>query len=170
TKARLYINQALRDGTTYEPILQQLAADGHAHITYDNLATWCKTGYIDWLRDQEKFEQLVLAMDKTQSQKTPATKKKKFRALSELDFAIQLHTAARQFNLEKFSEHLETKPENFLRLVQTNAMHERNAILRDRHELELKKVAAKKPKRVTTPKRGGVTPEELERLTRRMNL
>lgn len=169
-KVRLSINQALRDGQTYDEILKQLATGGHVHITYDNVATWFKTGYADWLRDQEHFEKLVLTTDATRKTKPSRKNRKNFRILSELDLAVQLHTAARKFNLEKFCEHLDGKPEIFLRLVHANALHERNAILRDRNAIELKKIKNKKPAKRAEPKRGGITLEELERIDERMRL
>jgi hypothetical protein len=172
-KARLYINQSLRDGATYGEILEQLANDGHTHISYENLVNWYRTGFVDWLRDQEHFEKLVLTTDGTSAQTTPPpTRRKKFRTLSELDFTVLLNNAAREFNLEKLRDQIAAEPNTFFRLVQANAMHERNAILRDRNEIELKKMARKKKaeQRAAMPKRGGVTHEEMERIERRINL
>lgn len=169
-KTRHYINQALRDDTTYEQILEKLAKDGHTHILYGNLVRWYNTGFQEWLRDHQRFEEKVLLnMDKTESEKTPPTRTKKFRALSARDFIVQFHTAARQFNLEKFCGHLEDKPEVYLRLAQTSAVHERNAIMRDRNEIELRKMR-KRQKRAPKPKPGGITDAELDRLTLKMNL
>jgi len=171
TKSRLAINQAMREGSTYEQIQQQLVAEGHAHITYDNLANWYQTGYQDWLRDQEQFEERVLLMDSAQSQKTPSAKKKDFRDLSQLDIAVLLRNAAREFNLEKIREQLDGKPDAFFRLVHANALHERNAILRDRTELEIKKyAAAKKQKRAVPKKKALMTAEKLEQIKARLNI
>ena len=169
-KVRLSLNQSLRDGATYDQILQQLAASGHAHVTYDNVATWAKTGYIDWLRDQEHFEKLVITMDRDRTTKPARTNRKNFRDLSDLDIAVLLNNAAREFNLEKLRDQIEAKQDSFWRLVHANAMHERNAILRDRNEIELKKVAAKKQKRATKPKKAGVTKDEFDAINHRLNI
>ena len=147
----------------------ELAAGGFAHINHDNLCNWFKTGYVDWLRDQEHFEKLVLTTDAARIKKAPRTNRKNYRDFTDLDVAILLNNAAREFNLEKVREQLDKKPDSFFRLVQAHTMHERNAILRDRNEIEAKKLNAKKPKRIK-PMKAGVTREELARITKRINL
>jgi hypothetical protein len=171
-RVRLFINNAMRDGVTYKQILSDLAKKRVTCVSGKQLRDWYATGYADWLADQVYFERLALTLDSARPLKTPAAGKKNFRELSQLDLAAQMHAAARKFNLEKFCEHLNAKPESFFRLVFANALHERNAILREQMELNATKYrdVAKKEKRARKPKRGGVTLEELERIDRRMKL
>jgi hypothetical protein len=153
-KVRLQLNQSIRDAVPYTQIVQDLAAAGYTHINHDNLCNWYKTGYADWLRDQEHFEQIVLATDRVHTEKTRPAKRKNFRALIDHEVAVLLSDAARQFNVEKVREQLNEKPDTFFRLVHANAIHERNAILRDRNEIELKKIAKKQKatKRAAAPR------------------
>jgi hypothetical protein len=169
---RLWINTAMRDGLTYKQILAGLAKKRVTCVSSKQLRDWHRTGYADWLGDQMYFEKLVLQLDSARVNKTPDAGKKNFRELSQIDIATRLHTAARKFNVERFCEHLNSKPESFFRLVFANALHERNAILRDRMELDATRYrdVSKKEKRAKKPKRGGVTLEEMERIERRINL
>jgi len=171
-RTRTWINKAIRDGLTNKQIFAGLAQRRCTNISPKQLRVWSKTGYADWLRDQQAFERLVLTTDRVHTQKAPAAKTQDFRDLSQLDIAVLLHNAAREFNLEKIRQQLDSKPDTFFRLVHANALHERNAILRDRNEIEVKKVAVKeeKQKRARTPKKGGVTAEKLEAIKARLNI
>ncbi len=171
-RVRLFINRAMRDGVTYKQILAGLAKKRVSCVSAKQLRDWHRTGYAEWLADQVYFEKLVLQVESARPSKAVKSGQGNFRELSQLDIAAQLHAAARKFDLEKFCEHLNSKPESFFRLVFANALHERNAILRDQLELNATKYreVSKKEKRARKPKRGGVTLEELERIDRRMNL
>src|SRR5437867_5799549 len=56
------INGALRDGIPYRTIIGVLGHHGH-HLNEDNITSWKRGGYQDWLKQQDFLDQLRAKQD-----------------------------------------------------------------------------------------------------------
>jgi len=172
-RTRNWLNQSLRDGVPYKHIIAALEKKNR-HISKQQLSSWLKSGYAQWLADQQFIETRKLHAEAVAASNKRADKSTRagIRDVADLDIAVHLHDATRAVSLEELRNLFVTRPENFFRLIRAHAVHERNAIMRDRAALDLKKYidASKKQKHVKTPKRGGVTAEKLEAIKARLNI
>lgn len=173
-RTRKWINTAFRDGLTYTQILAGLKERHCENITHKQLRSWKNSGYTDWLAEQVATENKRLHAEALAASRTKSDKSNReaVRDSSDFDIALQIHDIIKNCNIQELRALMNEKPENFFRLIRAHAVHERNAIMRDRAALELKKYAdvSKKPNRPKVPQKGGITREQLERIKREMKI
>ena len=57
------VNLMLLDGTTYAQIVLELEKRGQAGFNAQNITNWHAGGYVDWLKQHERLEQMRLQRD-----------------------------------------------------------------------------------------------------------
>ena len=138
---KIEVNKQLRDGITYGDIIQFLEGKGHTGFNDENISAWYKGGHQDWLKNQERIEQLTarrdaaleLVRDLKQGGEVHITE------ANELILASQINEALSDFDPAIIRELLAEKPEKFFQLAQAVTSQTNERTKREKLELDYKK-------------------------------
>jgi len=112
---RNQLNQMLLDGLTYRQIIENLG-DNAKDLNEGHISEWKKGGYEDWLRQQERVEDLGATRDAALSlvkEKAGATVQDAARSIA----SAQMYELLLSFDPRSFAAALPEKPELYFRLV-----------------------------------------------------
>jgi len=113
--ARDQVNHMIQDGATYAQVIEKLGDLGK-DLTESNLSNWRTGGYPDWLRQQQRMEQIQskheLAMDLLRENAATT-----IQEASRQIVAAQLCELMIDFDPTALMEALREKPEFYIRLI-----------------------------------------------------
>lgn len=138
---REQINNRLRDGVTYEPIVRWLASEGFDYFNEQNISNWFKGGYEDWLADQKMIE-TASARAKASVDLVRELKKDgdvHITEANELMLAAQVNDALRKFDGNGLTTLLSSDPKKFFDLAMTVTAQSSERTKREKLELDFKK-------------------------------
>ena len=114
--ARTEVNKRLRDGQTYDAIAQWLAAEGFGEFNAENLSNWKDGGHQDWLREQERLDEMQLRRDSA----LELVRRNEGSEIHEASLhlaAAQLYEVLDEFDPRVLKDLLAEKPENYSAVV-----------------------------------------------------
>jgi Lhr-like helicase len=175
------VNHMLRDGSPASAIIKRLealklkgatAADGlPIEIPTDmNLSNWKEGGYQDWLREQERLEEMRLKREMALELVRQNEGSKIHEAAIQLA-SSQLYEVISEYDLGSLKGLLQEKPENFANLVNSLAKLSKGALDIEKYRDLVK---AQKEKIEAAIKEGksqkGFTKETIEKIERELKL
>jgi hypothetical protein len=178
-EVRDFINNRLDNGDTYAEVAAKLGAKGHPEITFDNVGSWARGAYCDYLREKQRNTVLrehsdkVLALAASLDEQGRAGYEKVSASL----VAAKIIDAIQDFDAKRLHGELAKKPDLFFRAARAvNAQSMDLSRLR-KVELDFQKyrdhVAEQKQKleRLLKPKKAeGLTKEQIAEIHEAMRL
>lgn len=171
---RNVVNQSLRDGTRYQAISAQLDSLGYPRISRRQIGTWFRTGYREWLEQQERFDsalgqtELIAAL----VGKTNPEAKFDVADLNDMLVATRMHQLLQQMDPVTFKTLNSEQVGLFLRVAtaissqtRSRARRQELELKRNQFRLELRKMQLEKE---GDGKEKGLSPETLVEIERAM--
>jgi hypothetical protein len=165
---RELVNRMLLDGATFEQIKEALGEDGKDLID-QNLTNWRQGGYQDWLREQERLEEMRLkrefALRVVQENEGSLVHEAGMQIA-----AAQIYEILNEFDLSKLKEEIQADPANFSRLINALAKLSDTGLKYERYRAEVKAAKERMLAEIGEGKRRGITTETIERIERELRL
>jgi hypothetical protein len=136
------INEMMRNGKTYEAILTELVKVGVEDITVQNLSNWFQGGHKDWLREQERMEDMRLKREYAAAY-VRENHGSDLAAANEQLVSAQLYELLTDVDLGGIKELIAEEPENYAKIVNAMARVSTASIDRDRYEFDAAKAVLK---------------------------
>lgn len=170
---RAWVNESLADGFTYKKVSEGLAERGFPGVSTCFVHRWFIGGHQDWLRNEERKENLRIRTKAAFAlvQDFKDKDKSAFSSCNELLLLSQINDVLQGFNPERLKELIEEKPEHFFRLASAINAQSSERIKREKLELEWKKYqdqVAEQKRKIDEALEGsqcqGLTPETLAKI------
>lgn len=163
------INRMLRDGAMYVEILAWLDKDGVAGMNDQNLINWKDGGYQDWLKEQERFEDMKFKREFA----LQLVKENEGSVVHEAGLQVaasQIYELLTDFDVETLKSSLKGDPENYSRIVNAMSKLSESGLKYERYKAEVKAAKDKVEKELAGAKEGGLTAEAVSRIQEALNL
>jgi hypothetical protein len=159
-------NLMLLDGEPYTAIITELEKRGFAGINEQNLTNWKDGGYQDWLKSNERLEQMRLLREQALDVVKDNEGSKVTEAALHLA-AAQAYEILSDYDLSAFKDVLAEKPALYGKVVNGLAKISSEVLGYERFRTEVKK---KLDEIKVASAKGGLTTETIERIERELNL
>ena len=166
------VNEWLRDGREYAFVIGELARVGVTDVNPQNLSNWLEGGYVDWLKEQERLDDMrskrEFAMDIVRENEGS-----KIHEAGLQIAATQIYEILTDFDVNTIKEKLQGDPENFARVVNAMAKLSDGGLKYERYRSEVAAARARMESEIAAAKKsasGGISEETLERIERELKL
>lgn len=166
------VNTWLRDGRPYAEIIGELARAGVEDVNAQNLTNWSEGGYQDWLREQERLDDMR-AKREFAMEIVRENEGSKIHEAGLQIAATQIYEILTDFDVASIKEKLQGDPENFARVVNAMAKLSEGGLKYERYRQEVAAAKARMEAEIAAAKRagtGGITEDTLERIERELKL
>lgn len=160
------VNQMLRDGKPYASIIAFLDKSGVRGVNEQNLTNWREGGHQDWLKEQERLEDMRIKREFAFEVVKQNEGSKIHEATMQLA-ASQLYEVLNDFDVAALKDLVGEKPENYAKVVNSIAKLSKEALGYERFKAEVKRHLAEVKDAAA---KGGLTPETIERIERELKL
>ncbi len=163
------INLMLQDGAMYVEILAKLEGGGITHLNDQNLINWKDGGYQDWLKEQERFEDMKFKREFA----LELVKQNEGSVVHEAGLQVaasQIYELLTDFDVESLKKALASDPTNYSRVVNAMSKLSDSGLKYERYKAEVRTAREKIEREMTAAKEGGLTPEAVARIQEALNL
>lgn len=126
-EVRTRVNEMLRDGATAAAVIKYLESQDVFGINDQNVTNWRDGGYKDWLKQQERLEDMRFKREFAMQ----IVKQNQGSQLHEATLhlaASQLYETLTDFDLSRLKDLLDEKPENYAAVVNSLAKLSKGAL------------------------------------------
>lgn len=163
---RTQVNVMLRDGAPYAAIRGFLTGRGHNDLSDMNISNWKDGGFQDWLREQERLEEMKFKREFAWEMAKQNEGSKVAEATVQLAMS-QIYDVLNDFDTAALKEAHAMNPKLYVKLLNPLAKLSREVLDYEKFRTEVKsKMAEIKDE----AKKGGLTPQTIERIERELNL
>ena len=165
---RTSVNEMLDDGVEYPRIVDWLAEQGHPNILPINISRWKDGGYEEWLKHQERLEQLEVKARYALEVAQGADGARFQQAALNLT-AIQFFELLNRFDSSTLARALDERPDKFPALINSLAKLTREVVGLERfrdQQLDKARLAAERNK----PAINGLEDETFEKILAELRL
>jgi hypothetical protein len=162
------VNLMLLDGATYIEVVEKLATAGF-DVNDENVRNWNDGGYQDWLKEQERFEDMRFKREFA----LELVKENEGSVVHEAGLQVaasQIYELLTDFDVESLKTALKSDPENYSRLVNAMSKLSDSGLKYQRYKAEVKAAREKIERELTAGKEGGLTPEAIGKIQEALNL
>lgn len=160
------VNLMLLDGVTYAQIAVELEKRGQTGFNGQNISNWHAGGYVDWLKQHERLEQLRLQRDAAIDLVKDNEGSKVTEAALHLA-AAQAYDILSDFDLSDFKDALKEDPALYGKVVGGLSKISKEVLGYERFREDVKAKLAEVKDQVA---KGGLTAETIERIERELKL
>ncbi len=160
------VNLMLLDGTTYVQIVIELEKRGEAGFNAQNICNWHGGGYVDWLKQHERLEQMRLQRDAA----IDLVKDNQGSTVTEAALHLasaQAYEVLADFDLSAFKEAMTENPAIYPKLINGLSKISKEVLGYERFREQVKAKLSEVKAQVAS---GGLTAETIERIERELKL
>jgi hypothetical protein len=163
------VNRLLQDGHTYAAIVARLAELGHPDFNEMNISNWKEGGYGDWLREQERLEDMR-AKREFAMEIVKANEGSQIHEATLQLAASQLYEVLTEFDLGNLKGLLAEKPSNYAKIVNALSKLSEGGLKYERYRSEVEERKRAIADQLTRAKADGLTAETLTRIEEELRL
>lgn len=163
---RTQVNVMLRDGKTYLEICAFLSGQDEPGFNEMNISNWKDGGYQDWLKEQERLEDMKFKREFALEMAKQNEGSKVAEATVQLAMS-QIYDLLTDFDTTALKEAHAQNPKLYVKLLNPLAKLSREVLDYEKFRAEVKSKMAEIKDEVT---KGGLKPETIERIERELNL
>jgi hypothetical protein len=118
-EVRDFVNESLENGRSYDDIASHLAKNGHPYIAQNNVGSWARGGYQDYLREKRRNEILRERSDRVLNLATSLDEKGRagYEKVSASLLAAKVIDALQDFDSGRLLEKMNADPALFFRVA-----------------------------------------------------
>jgi hypothetical protein len=168
-ETRDVVNMMIRDGATYQQINQMLEKHDCFGVGEQNLTNWREGGYQDWLKEQERLEDMRAKREFALEVVRQNEGSKIHEATLQLA-ASQLYEVITEFDLGGLKGLLREQPENYARLVNSLAKLSQSGLEYEKYREGVRAAKEAIQAKLATAKGGGLAPETISFIEEKLGL
>ena len=179
-EVRTRVNQWIADAVPAAEIASRLGSEGRAEVTAANVESWRQSGYLDYLEQVERLNQIRLRSEASVEMVKVIAERGKVPITEANDILVAslISEALESFDVSMLREALAESPKRFFNLASAVTAQAAERVKRERLELEFDKfkeaVEGRRQKLETSLKEasrhGGITPETLAKIQEELRL
>ena len=179
-EVRTRVNQWIADAVPAAEIATRLGSEGRAEVTAANGESWRQSGYLDYLEQVERLNQIRLRSEASVEMVKVIAERGKVPITEANDILVAslISEALESFDVSMLREALAESPKRFFNLASAVTAQAAERVKREKLELEFAKfkevVEGRRQKLETSLKEasrhGGITPETLAKIQEELRL